>query len=140
MSSNKKLGNDFETEFCEILAQHGFWVHNLAQNQAGQPADVIAVRNGHAYLIDCKVCSSKSFPLSRVEENQELAMTMWKNCGNGEGWFALKLGEEVFMIPHLFIQITSEKKSRMNIQDIHDFGVRLERWVDEVERVFVNED
>ena len=81
MSSNKKLGNGFETEFCEILSAHGFWVHNMAQNQAGQPADVIAVKSGHAYLIDCKVCSSKSFPLSRVEENQELSMELWKSCG-----------------------------------------------------------
>lgn len=44
MACNKKLGNNFETEFCEILSAHGFWVHNLAQNQAGQPADVIAVK------------------------------------------------------------------------------------------------
>ena len=49
--SNKKLGNLFEREFCEILAQHGFWVHNLTQNANGQPADIIAVRNGQAYLV-----------------------------------------------------------------------------------------
>ena len=46
MSNNKKLGNDFESRFCEILYSEGFWVHNLAQNSAGQPADVIAARNG----------------------------------------------------------------------------------------------
>ena len=40
--TNKKLGNSFESTFCEILFQQGFWCHNLAQNQAGQPADVIA--------------------------------------------------------------------------------------------------
>ena len=56
--SNKKLGNSFESELCEILSMYGFWCHNLAQNSAGQPADVIAVRNGKAYLIDCKVCST----------------------------------------------------------------------------------
>ena len=94
MASNKKLGNDFETALCEALSQRGYWAHNLAQNQAGQPADVIAVKNSHAYLIDCKVCSSNGFPLSRVEENQDLAMQLWKYCGNGEGWFALKLGDE----------------------------------------------
>ena len=53
--SNKKLGNSFEAELCEILSQHGFWAHNLAQNAAGQPADVIAVKDGEAFLIDCKV-------------------------------------------------------------------------------------
>ena len=51
--SNKKIGNGFETEFCEKLFQNGYWVHNIAQNAAGQPADVIAVRNGVAFLIDC---------------------------------------------------------------------------------------
>ena len=130
MSSNKKLGNSFETEFCEILSAHGFWVHNLAQNQAGQPADVIAVKSGHAYLIDCKVCSSKSFPLSRVEENQELSMELWKSCGNGEGWFALKVEEKIIMVPHVSVHIISEKKSRMNLTDIHNFGISLERWIE----------
>lgn len=38
--SNKKLGNAFEMELCNILSSHGFWVHNLAQNSAGQPADI----------------------------------------------------------------------------------------------------
>lgn len=41
-NSNKKNGNYFEEEFCELLALHGFWAHNMAQNQGGQPADVIA--------------------------------------------------------------------------------------------------
>lgn len=129
MASNKKLGNDFETALCEALSQRGYWTHNLAQNQAGQPADVIAVKNGHAYLIDCKVCSSNGFPLSRVEENQDLAMQLWKSCGNGEGWFALKLGDEVIMIPHVSIEIISEQKSRMNLKDIREYGVSFERWV-----------
>lgn len=130
MASNKKLGNDFETALCEALSQHGYWAHNLAQNQAGQPADVIAVKNGHAYLIDCKVCNSNGFPLSRVEENQDLAMQLWKSCGNGEGWFALKLGDEVIMIPHVSIKIISEQKSRMNLKDIRKYGVSFERWVE----------
>ena len=58
MATNRKIGNSFETEFCELLFQYGFWCHNIAQNAAGQPADVIAVKNKTAYLIDCKVCSN----------------------------------------------------------------------------------
>lgn len=63
MATNRKIGNSFETEFCELLFQHGFWCHNMAQNAAGQPADVIAVKGKTAYLIDCKVwltCSACS--------------------------------------------------------------------------------
>ena len=36
-NNNKKNGNHFEEEFCELLALHGFWAHNMAQNQVGQP-------------------------------------------------------------------------------------------------------
>ena len=32
--TNKKIGNDFESDFCEILFENGFWRHNLAQTQA----------------------------------------------------------------------------------------------------------
>ena len=45
---NKTMGNHFEEELCELLAEQGFWAHNLAQNQVGQPADVLAVRDNIA--------------------------------------------------------------------------------------------
>ena len=94
--TNKKIGNDFESELCELLATQGFCAHNFAQNQDGQPADVIAVKNKKAYLIDCKVCSTrKGFDLSRMEDNQDLSMELWKGCGNGEGWFAVKLESQI---------------------------------------------
>ena len=64
--NNKKLGNSFETELCEILSKNGFWVHLLNANRAGQPADILAVRNKVSYLIDAKVCSEGKFPLSRI--------------------------------------------------------------------------
>ena len=95
MKSNRAVGNGFETELCELLFGYGFWSHNLKQDSSGQPADVIAVKNKVAYLIDCKVCSTdKGFDLRRVEDNQELAMEMWEECGNGQGWFALKVNED----------------------------------------------
>lgn len=97
--SNKKLGNSFEEELCELLAQNGFWAHNMAQNEVGQPADIIAVKNNFAVLIDCKVCSKDRFNISRVEPNQEAAMTMWKAKGNQLCYFALKLSDgEIYMV------------------------------------------
>ena len=48
MVSNKKLGNDFEQEFCNILSSKGYWVHNFANRKNGHPADVIAVKDGAA--------------------------------------------------------------------------------------------
>lgn len=129
--SNKKLGNQFETELCEILSMYGFWVHNMAQNAAGQPADVIAVRNGQAYLIDCKVCSTdRGFALSRVEENQELAMELWLECGNHQGWFAIQLPNgNIFMVPHIVIKAWRDGHSYMSPSEIFEVGKPIEKWV-----------
>jgi Holliday junction resolvase len=129
--SNKKLGNSFEAELCEILSAYGFWCHNLAQNAAGQPADVIAVKNGKAYLIDCKVCSTdKGFALNRMEENQDLAMELWNECGNGQGWFAMKLPTgDIFMLPHFDIKACRHTQSHLSPGDIFLTGKPLEKWV-----------
>ena len=128
--NNKKLGNNFEAELCEKLSEYGFWTHNLAMNKAGQPADIIAVRNKIAYLIDAKVCSNKGFALSRVEENQELAMTLWNERGNGQGWFALKVPTgEIYMIPHICIQAYKRMQSALTFSEIHELGRPLRLWV-----------
>ena len=129
--SNKKLGNQFESEFCEILSMYGFWCHNMAQNSAGQPADVLAARNGKSYLIDCKVCSTdKGFDFSRVEENQDLAMTLWEECGNGQGWFAMKLPNgDIYMLPHFCIKSTMHLKSHLSPGEIFEIGKPIEKWV-----------
>ena len=129
--SNKKLGNDFEQELCERLSEYGFWVHSLAMNKAGQPADIIAVKDRKAYLIDAKVCSSRGFALSRVEENQELAMTLWYERGNGQGWFALKVPtDEIYMIPHFCIRAYTGVQSHLSFNEIHEIGKPLGKWVD----------
>ena len=129
--SNKKLGNSFEAELCEILSMYGFWTHNFAQNSAGQPADVIAVKNGKAHLIDCKVCSTdKGFALSRVEDNQELAMILWNDCGNGSGWFAMKLpNNDIIMIPHFVIRAYKYLQSYLSPAEIYEMGKPVEKWV-----------
>lgn len=129
MPTNKKIGNDFEREFCELLAAEGFWVHNLAMNSAGQPADVIAVRNGKAFLIDCKHCSGKGFDLRRIEENQQFAMKLWEERGNGVGWFALKVKESIYMICY---EVLCEARSHFTTipnDVIETIGTRFEEWV-----------
>lgn len=127
--SNRSLGDSFEMELCETLGRCGFWVHRLTQNHSGQPADIIAVRNGQALLIDCKVCSNGYLPLSRVEENQDLAMTAWKACGNGDGWFALEVGAQVYMIPHITVMAYVNNQSRLSYSEILECGKPLEKWV-----------
>lgn len=89
--SNKKKGTAFERRFAQFLSSHGFWVHLMTQNDAGQPADIIAVKNKQSILIDCKVCEKGYFRLDRIEDNQINAMQLWRECGNGAAWFALEL-------------------------------------------------
>ena len=126
---NRKNGNDFEKAFCETLYKNGFWVHNFAQKASGQPADIIAVRNKEAHLIDCKVCSKRGFVLERMEENQDLSMTFWKDCGNGNGWFAILLDGSVYMIPHVVVAGVLHSQSAFSPNDIREFGFIIDRWI-----------
>lgn len=89
--SNAKDGAKFEKDFCSILADRGFWVHRVTPNAVGQqPADVIAVYHGTAYLIDCKVCADDIFRFSRMEDNQRTAMDRWVSLHGTAPKFALK--------------------------------------------------
>lgn len=128
--SNKKLGNSFEAELCELLAEHGYWAHNLAQNQTGQPADVIAVRNNLAILIDCKVCENDRFPFSRVEENQEGAMTLWEMRGNTECYFALKDSNgEIYMLHYDDIQSRQMVYGQVSVTDFTELQT-FKEWLE----------
>ena len=129
MKSNRAVGNAFEQELCELLFGYGFWAHNLKQDNAGQPADVIAVKNKVAYLIDCKDCSAKGFDLRRVEDNQELAMELWFNCGNGQGWFALRIHESVYMLPYVTVMAYKNAQSSMSFAEIFAVAKPLGEWV-----------
>lgn len=130
MKSNRAVGNAFEQELCEKLFGYGYWCHNLKQDKSGQPADVIAVRNKVAYLIDAKDCSSKGFDLRRVEDNQILAMRMWHECGNGQGWFALRVDEEVYMLPYPIIMMFKQgTRSSIPLAEIPKIAITLGEWV-----------
>ena len=127
---NKKLGNDFESELCEVLSAHGYWVHNFASKKTGQPADIIAVKNSKAYLIDAKECTKDIFKLIRVEENQKNAMDLWLDCGNTLPCFALNTSKGVYMVSYSTIKELMHKgKKQLSIEDINKYGARLETWL-----------
>lgn len=129
MTSNRKLGNDFESEFCEILAEHGFWVHNFALKKSGQPADIIAIKKRMPFLIDCKVCENDRFPFSRIEENQRLSMELWEDCGNGQGWFALKTSMGIYMVPLTIMTHPHPFKESLSKFEIEELTMSLEEWL-----------
>lgn len=129
--TNKKSGNDFEREFAELLSEQGFWAHLLSQNQTGQPADVIAVKKDIAYLIDCKVCQNDRFSFSRIEPNQEAAMTLWEQRGNVNCYFALKDSRgEIFMVHFDEIQIRQMVHGQTGITGFTELQT-FEEWLEE---------
>lgn len=130
MVSNRKNGDSFEKDLCQSLAAYGFWTHRMTQNSQGQPFDVIAARNGTAYPIDCKDCSKNIFKMERIEENQFSAMTLWKDTGNGEGWFAVRLmNGEVRFISFSVILELSFLLTVLTANDIRRYGIPLGEWV-----------
>lgn len=132
--SNRAVGNAFEQELCEMLFECGFWSHNLKQDNSGQPADIIAVKNKVAHLIDAKDCSSKGFDLRRVEENQILAMELWHECGNGIGWFALRVDGEVYMLPYPIVMMFKQGNIKsIPRAEIPQICRPFRKWVTECE-------
>lgn len=136
---NKKLGNKFEKELSEILYNAGYWVHLLNQNKNGQPADIIAVKNKKAYLIDAKVCSLEKFAFKRVEENQHLSMQMFIDCGNTTPYFALKARNEIYMLSYKTIRdLIKQDKKQLDFAEINKYGTRLNTWL-RIQEVVSNE-
>ena len=129
--SNKSTGTKFELELSEALAGRGFWVHRLQDNQNGQPCDLIACRNGQAWLIDCKDCQGDFFQLSRMEENQRNAMTLFQSTGNRGGLFAIRFSNSrIYMVPYQKL-IAQEKMGEKRLSVFHctAYEMSLEYWL-----------
>lgn len=132
MVSNKAAGTRFEKELAGILADHWFWVHLFQDNKNGQPCDVIAAKNGRAYLIDCKDCQSEIFPLSRIEENQYNAMILFSMMGNAPGMFAIRFPDrQIYLMPYTKLQELQEAGfKRINETVCRTQGITLEQWLE----------
>lgn len=95
--NNKRIGADFENEFCELLAKDGYWVHFMTPDRTGaQPFDVIAAKYGKAYAFDCKTCDAGTFSIKRLEDNQIMAFERWIRCGNDDPIIAIKHNGAVY--------------------------------------------
>jgi Holliday junction resolvase len=127
--NNKQAGNNFERKFCEQLARDKFWVHFMGGSKNGQPADIIAVRNENAYLIDAKDCQNDRFVFSRIEDNQDMAMRYWEMCGNNQGIFALNTSKGVYMLRYGVVQVLEIAGIKsLNMQTIEKYCTPYEEW------------
>lgn len=131
--NNKRAGTRFEHEVAQRLREMGWWVHLLTQSAEGQPADIIAVRNGRAVLIDCKVCQNNWFKLDRIEPNQESAYRMWKKALNYDYLLVLKLKDiAVRALPLGSVLAAKESVSGLSKDVVLQGGIELERAMDNV--------
>ena len=98
--NNKRIGNDFEKEYAEILSQRGYWVTFLTpkKNIGSQPCDLIAIKDNKPLLIDCKTCNTHLFPINRIEENQRQAFKKYIKCGNTDFILAIKYNNIIYEI------------------------------------------
>lgn len=142
--SNKAAGMKFEKEFASILANCWFWVHLFQDNKNGQPCDVIAARNGHTYLFDCKNCETDRFPLSRMEENQYNAMKLFELTGNSRGMLAIRFSDrEIYLIGYWVVKTLQDSGIRsIGRETCRRQGIDFWEWMNERNRVdgWSNED
>ena len=131
-TDNRTTGGKFEQELSHILAEHGFWVHVMQQNKAGQPADIIAVRGKFHTLIDCKVCDGGFFSFERIEENQKLAMSMFTKRGCELCYFALKLPDGSIRMVSLsrLETLRNRGKKRLSEKEMSIETWLLDDWID----------
>lgn len=125
--SNKKLGNQFENYIAQYLFNKGFWVLRIPDTYAGQPVDIITVKNKKAYLIECKNCTNNVFETKRIEPNQHATFHLWEEAGNGDGYIAMKFGHDVFIIS--YARLCEMSVRRVSKELIIQNGIRLEEWI-----------
>lgn len=124
MLNNKKKGTEFEQEFVAELQKEGYWVHFLYPDPRGaQPFDIIAVRNDKAYAIDCKTSALKTFPVSRLEDNQITAFEKWMACGSRTPIIAVKYGNDIYLLSYRELR----EKKRLPLKEGIDGVYRWQR-------------
>lgn len=133
--NNKQAGTNFEKAFASILAEKWFWVHPFQDNRNGQPCDIIAAKNGHTYLFDCKDCQGDYFQLSRMEENQYNAMRLFELTGNSKGMFAIRFKDgDIYLLEYDKIkELQTADFKRINSTVCHTQGTSLEEWLEQWE-------
>ena len=70
------------------------------------------------------------FLFERIEDNQELSMTLWNERGNGIGWFALRTkDDEIYMFSHYALKGYEKVKSKLSNDEIKLYGQPIEEWI-----------
>ena len=132
--TNAISGYHFEVDFANLLKKHGFWAFRVAPNAAGQqPADIIAVKKNYHALIDCKLISANNgFRFSRVEDNQRMSMTIFKEKCGEQGWFAIRPPDgKVRMLGLDTIEELEKKgKASIGVAELGEYTITWKEWLE----------
>jgi len=95
---------------------HGSGSQNTRPTSPGpdgsQPFDIIAVKAGQAFAIDCKTCVDDTFPITRLEDNQIMAFEKWLRCGNSMPLVYVKHKGRIHTIP--YDELKKKKRIKLN--------------------------
>ena len=118
-----KVGKDFEEQLCWLLSDNGYYViYNEKGIEGSQPADIIAIKDNIATLIECKNLENKTgiFNLNRLEANQWLAYKRLKETHNSNMIVAIKWDNNIYFINFDLLQFFNKsidlKKIEPNIK------------------------
>ena len=116
-------GAEFEIKLCKDFRRRGAWALNIPKNKFGaQPFDVLAIWQGEIWAVDCKVCSAYRLPLSRIEDNQWLALEdIEQRTVATCGFMILFDGEVWFVSLDTAKRIRDSGRQSLNIRDDSDF-------------------
>ena len=120
--NNQQRGKEFEKKFIKWLSRCGCWAHFMNPAPDGsQPFDIIAlaptITPGCAvvHAFDCKTLDGDRFPLSRIEENQEMAFTALNRIGVHNTYFVIDCGNNLCRLIPSQAAIEAKKKGKKSI-------------------------
>ena len=108
MTNVKKIGTAFEREVVELLSKPPFdaWVKFIPPDERGaQPFDIIAVKNGIAYAIECKTLDARRryFGIEMLEDNQISAFNYWVAKGNTDPLIFVRTGDQIKVVTYSYL-------------------------------------
>lgn len=123
---NHEIGKITEFKAAEFFSNHGYWVYQCPKTQAGQPADLIVVKDNKATLVEVKHCKSDRFSLSRIEPNQLTTYKFFKSKGNTSHKILIvfKSGVCLLDFKYIYIRKKLDEKS-LDFYDAQELGELL---------------
>lgn len=109
----------FERDMCKILYTLGYWAHRISKDERGaQPFDIIALKRGSIFALDCKTCSKPRFEIKRAEINQCLAFDALLKRTDAVCGFVCLYDDDIYLVPFEMVRSNIDNASIRLTQDL----------------------